>query len=120
MNRVLRLITVNMYAKFDEEAYNGLVSIVFTSLSIHVNRDLELWPVTPEINRVHPLKKANMSAKFDKESHNGLASIMFTSLLPHVSIITLTFELRPPNSIGFILSLRLTCLQSLMKNYNTV
>ena len=32
INRVHPLITVNMSAKFDEEAHNGLVSMVFTSL----------------------------------------------------------------------------------------
>ena len=45
---------------------------------------------------------ANMSAKFYEEAHNGLASIMFTSLLPYMSIVTLTFDLRPPKSIGSI------------------
>ena len=30
INRVHPLVTVNMSAKFDEEALNGLVSIVFT------------------------------------------------------------------------------------------
>ena len=35
---------VNMYAKFDKEAHNGLVSIVFKIISIYVHCDLELWP----------------------------------------------------------------------------
>ena len=63
-------------------------------ISIHVNCDLELWPVTSEINRVHPLTIANMFAKFDEEAHNGLVSIVFTSLLPYISIVTLTFDLQ--------------------------
>ena len=47
---------------------------------------------------------ANISAKFDKEAQNGLVSIAFTSLFPYMSIVTLTFDLCPPKSIGFILS----------------
>ena len=47
---------------------------------------------------------ANMSAKFDQEAHNGLVAIVFTSLFPYMSIVTLTFDLWPPKSIGFILS----------------
>ena len=47
---------------------------------------------------------ANMSAKFDEKEHNGLASIVFTSLFPYMCIVTLTFDLWPPKSIGFILS----------------
>ena len=48
---------------------------------------------------------ANMSTKFDQEAHNGLvAMIVFTSLFPYISIVTLTFDLWPPKSIGFILS----------------
>ena len=63
---------------------------------------------------------ANMSAKFDEEADNSLVSIMFTSLLPYMSIVTLTFDLWPPKSIGSILSLRLTCLSSLMKKHTKV
>ena len=52
---------------------------------------------------------ANTSAKlkFDQEAHDGLVSIMFTSLFPYnfMSIVTLTFDLWPPKSIGFILSI---------------
>ena len=47
---------------------------------------------------------ANMSAKFDEEEHTGLVSILFTSLFPYMSIVTLTFDIWPPKSIGFILS----------------
>ena len=45
----------------------------------------------------------NMSVKFYEETHNGLVSIMFTSLFPYMSIVTLTFDLWPPKSIGIIL-----------------
>ena len=63
----------------------------------------------------------NMTAKYDKEIHNGLVSIVFTSLFPYImSIVTLTFDLWPPKSIGFILSSRLTCLQSLKKKHAMV
>ena len=81
---------------------------------------LHLWPVTSKINRVHPLTMVNMSAKFDEEAHNGLVSIVFTSLFQYILIVTLTFDLWPPKSIGFILSLWLTCLPSLMKKHTTV
>ena len=47
---------------------------------------------------------ANMFAKFYEETHNGLVSIAFTSLFPYMSIVTLTFDLWPPKSIGFIIS----------------
>ena len=47
---------------------------------------------------------ANISAEFDKVAHNGLVSIAFTSLFPYMSIVTLTFDLWPPKSKGFILS----------------
>ena len=47
---------------------------------------------------------ANSSAKFDQEAHNSLVAIVFTSLFPYMSIVTLTFDLWPPKSIGFILS----------------
>ena len=46
-----------------------------------------------------------MSAKYDKEIHNSLVSIMFTSLFPYMSIVTLTFDLWPSKSIGFILTM---------------
>ena len=47
---------------------------------------------------------ANMSSKFEEKAHNGLASIVVTSLFPYMGIMTLTFDLWPPKSIGFILS----------------
>ena len=63
---------------------------------------------------------ANMSAKFDQEAHNGLIAIVFTSLFPYMTIVTLTFDLWPQQSIGSILSTWLTCLPSLIKKYKTV
>ena len=84
---------VNMSAKFDEEAHNGLVSIRFTVYFFIC--PLWPWPLTSKINRVHPLTKVNISAKFDdKEIQNGLVSIVFTSLSPYMSIVTLTFDLQ--------------------------
>ena len=107
-----------MSCKFDKEICNGLVSMVFTSvtikkvwlsdrqthahtdrrrtkwplcaamlrrrhkiklISIDVQCDLDLWPLTSKINRVHPLITVNMSCKFDKEICNGLVSMVFTS-----------------------------------------
>ena len=62
---------VNISAKSDEEIQNGLVSIVFRSLSPYMSIvTLTFWPLTSKINRVHPLSMANMSAKFDQEAHN--------------------------------------------------
>ena len=94
-----------MYAKFDEEAHNGLVSILFISLFpyfsiVTLNFDLQnhklisifvstvslnfdLWP---QINRVHRITMANMYAKFD-EAHNNLISILFTSLFPYFILL---------------------------------
>ena len=46
----------------------------------------------------------NISAKFDEEIHNGLVATVFTSLFPYLSIVTLTSDLWPKKSIGFILS----------------
>ena len=60
---------VNMSAKFDEEAHNGLVYTLFTSvhcISIYVHCVLDLWPVTSEINKVYSLVIENKSAKFDE------------------------------------------------------
>ena len=109
---------VNMSAKFDEETHNGLVCLGFTAyFCVHCN--LDLWPLTSKINRAHPLTLANMAAKFDQEAHNDAVAIMFTSLFPYMSIVTLTYVLWPPKSIGFILSPWLTCLPSLIKKHTT-
>ena len=79
---------IHIFAKFDEEIRNGLVSFVFTSLFPYMSI------MTSKINRVHPLIIFNMSAKYDKEIHNGLVSIMFTSLFPYMFIVTLTVDLQ--------------------------
>ena len=118
-NRVRSLTMANMSAKFDEEAHNGLVSIAFTSLFYICQ--LWLWPLTSKINRICLLTMANISAKFDEEEHTGgSVSIAFTSLFLYMSIVTLTFDLWPKISIGFVLSLWLTCLPSLMKKHTMV
>ena len=57
---------------------------------------------------------ANMYTKFDEEAHNGLVSILFTNLFPYLSIVTLTFDLWPPKSIGSTLSLWLLCTVNLV------
>ena len=66
---------VNMSAKFNEEAQNGLVCIWFTA---YFHTPLWPWPLTSKIKRVHPLTMINISAKFDEEIHNGLVSFVFT------------------------------------------
>ena len=85
---------MNTSANFDEEAHNGYVSMLFTSLFPYlsiVTLTFNLWP--PKINRLHPLIIGNMSANFDEEAHNGFVSILFTSLFQYISIVTLTFDL---------------------------
>ena len=95
---------VNMSAKFDEEAHKRFsLHRVHKLISIYVNCDLDLWPLTFKINRVHPLMMANMYAKFDGEAHNGLVSIYLVHKL--ISIyIDCDLDLWPPKLIGFILS----------------
>ena len=109
INRVHPLPIVNMSAKFDEEAQNGLVSIVLTRLLPYMS----IVTLTSDLqnNRVHPLTIAKMSARFDKEEHNGLVSIMLiiTSLFTYMS----TFDLQ--NRFPW-----LTCLPSLMKKYTNL
>ena len=56
---------VNMSAKFDKEAQDRLVAIVFTSLFPYMSIVTLTWPLTSKINRVHPLTMVKMSAKFD-------------------------------------------------------
>ena len=57
---------VNMSAKFDEEARNGLVTYLVTSLLPYMS----IVTLTSKINRVHLLTMVNMSAKFDEDAHN--------------------------------------------------
>ena len=46
INRVYSLTMINMSAKFDEEAHNGIASIVFTSLFPYMsNVNFDLWPL---------------------------------------------------------------------------
>ena len=52
----------NMYANFDKEAHNRLVSILFTSLF----PCMSIVTLTSKINRVDPLIIVNMSAKLDE------------------------------------------------------
>ena len=59
-----------------------------------------------------------MYPKFDRDAHNGSVSKAFTRVLPYKSMVTLTFDLWPKKSIGFILLPWLTCLQSLIKKHN--
>ena len=76
---------VNMSAKFDEEAHNGLVSTVVTSLFLYISvvtLNFDLWPL--KSFSFYSLTMSNMSAKFDEEAHSGLVCIMFTSLLQYV------------------------------------
>ena len=56
----------NLYAKYGGEAHNGLVCLVHKLISMYVNCDLDLWPLTSKINTVHPIIIVNMSAKFDE------------------------------------------------------
>ena len=107
---------VNKSAKCSEEAQNGLACISFTTY-FHKG-PLWPWPLTPKIKRVHPLTMINISTKFDEEIYNGLVSFVFTRLSPYMSIVTLTFHICPPKSIGYILNPWLTCLQNLIKTYN--
>ena len=84
----------NISAKFDQESQKFSRNRVHKIISIYVHCDLDLWPLTPKINRIHPHTMVNMSAKLDKEIHNGLVSIVFTSLFPYMSIVTLTSDLQ--------------------------
>ena len=118
INRHHLLTIANMSAKYDEKAHTPFVSIMFTSLKPYMYCDH--WPLTSKINRIYPLTMTNMYGKFDEKAHKGLVSILFTSLFQYMSIVTLTFDLWPPKSIGFILSLKWTCLPSLMRRHTMV
>ena len=71
INRVHPLTMANMYTKFDQEAHNGLVSIMFISLFPYVSGDLDLWLLSSKMNKVHLLIMVNISVKFDIEIHNS-------------------------------------------------
>ena len=62
----------------------------------------------------------NMSVKFNEDAHSGSVSNVPTRLFPSMSIVTLVFDLRPKNSIGFILSSWVICLPSLIEMNTTV
>ena len=61
-NRVHPFTMVTMSAKFDEEAHNSF-NRVHKLIAIHINCDLDLWPLTSKTHRVHPLIIVNMCAK---------------------------------------------------------
>ena len=82
----------NMSAKLDQEAHNGLVSIVFTKLCPYMSIVTLIFDLTFKSNRVHPLTMANMSAKFDQDAHNRLVAILFTRLFPCMSIMTFDLQ----------------------------
>ena len=70
---------VNMSAKFDEEAHNGLVSHLVTSLLPYMS----IVTLTSKINRVHLLTMVNISAKFDKDEHN-VRSLLCSQVYVHI------------------------------------
>ena len=120
INRVHPLTNVDIYAKFDEEIHNGLVSNMFTSLSPYTGMSIVTLTSDLQINRFRPLTMVNMSAKFDQEAHNGLIAIVVTSLFPYIIFVNCDLDLWPRKSIGSILSPWLTCLPSLIKKYTKV
>ena len=65
----------NKSTKFDQEAHNGLVAIVFTSLLPYMS--IVTLTFDLKIKRVHPLTMANMSTKFDQGAYNGLVAFVF-------------------------------------------
>ena len=73
INRGHPLTMVKMSVKFDKDAYNVSVSIMFNR-SFH-KCPCDLWPLNSKNNRVHLVIMVNMSAKFGKEAHNGLVSL---------------------------------------------
>ena len=65
---------------------------------------LSIITLTSKINRVHPLIMGNIYAKFYQNTLNTLIFIVFTRLFQLLSIVTFTFDLWHPKSIGFILT----------------
>ena len=74
---------VNMSAKYDQEAHNSLVAIVFTRLFPYIS----ILTLTIYLRN----QLGSSSAKFDQEAQKGVIAIVFTSLFPYMSIVTLTF-----------------------------
>ena len=109
INRIhhLNMVTCNMSAKLDEEAHNGLVSIVFTSLFQYMSILTLNFDMRPPKSIELILSLANMSTKFDED-------------LWMMPLVTIILGLWPPESIEFILLLWLTCMQSFMKVQITV
>ena len=101
-----------MSAKFDEEAHNGLFSIMFTRLFLFMST----VTLTSQVKRDHPLTMVNTSAKLNEEAHNGLFSFMFTRFLSFLSTLTLTFDLQSQFRVHPLIML--TCLPSLMKKHH--
>ena len=92
---VLRLI------KIHRSVWSLLCSLGYLSC------DLDLWSLTSKI------------IGFILSSCEKCA-IVFTRLFPFLCIITLTFDLWPPKSIGFMLSSWATFVLSLIKIHSTV
>ena len=81
----------NMSAKFDQEAHNSLVAIVFTSLFpymsiVTLTFDLKNW-YGPSSHHGQQL------CHFWSRNTEQFVSIVFTSWFPYMSIVTLTFDL---------------------------
>ena len=70
--------------------------------------------------RINPLFLGNICAKFEQNTLNDLISIVITRLFPLLIFLTLTFDLWPVKSIGFILSSWATSVPCLIKIHSTV
>ena len=107
----------NMSAKF-EEAHNGLVSIVFTSLFLYmsiVTSDLKnQWgsssPYGYRVCQVSWRSTQQFSLYLVHKLKKKLISIY----------VNCDLDLWPPKSIGFILSSLWTCMPSLMNRHNSL
>ena len=105
IHRVHPLTMAKLSAKFDKEAHNGLVSILFTRLFPYlsiVNLAFDLWP-PKSIESILALWLACMPSLMKKYT-TVLVSMLFTSLCPYMSIVTMTFDVWPPSWQGFFLS----------------
>ena len=113
-NRGHPFLLVKMSTKFDEDTYNGLVSIVFTML--FPCSCTSFVTLTSKSNSGHPFIIVNISAKFDEDALNGLDSITFTGLFPYTKMyVHYDPDLWPPKTIEVITTSRLKYLQSSMK-----